>query len=79
MLNVGIWKAGVVVVLEKIKDRYREQLGDDANVIPVIEPVDEVNAMAARERRVSRDQALPSEGQDVRRTAGCPGLALAAG
>ena len=37
-----------VVLLEKVVDTHAQQLGDETYVVPVVEPVQEVDAFAAR-------------------------------
>jgi hypothetical protein len=45
---VQFGKRGVVVGLEKIKDGDGEEFGDDADVIPIVEAVEHVDAVAVR-------------------------------
>lgn len=40
-------KGGIVVLLQEVEDRDREELRDDAYMIPVVEPVYQMNAVAA--------------------------------
>lgn len=47
MLNVTGREGCIVVVLEEIKDRHGEEFRDDADVIPVVKTVDQMDTVAA--------------------------------
>jgi hypothetical protein len=47
LLNLTAWEWHKTIALQKVKDTLPQQIGDDADVIPKVEAVAEVDALVA--------------------------------